>query len=222
MKNCHLFIKTALLSVFLVKCHTPVQQPATETAARKTLPDYFQKTTPTDTMRFELRQEGEERWTDTIPNSLLFTQIATHLMNGVEYFDNSDDLIVIGRTRFPLTENTEAYLVDMRQNWYRHLSLFIFDETKQAFTERETVAEFYGGDGGQILTGSWLTDYDGDGDKDLVRREIEHWIIIHDGDTRDTTAETAELLLWNGNVFRGTEAETTALVQRFPIKNWWF
>lgn len=217
MKNLLSFILVLLLPFLLLKCTSPSDSPNT----KKELSDYFQKTILTDTMHFELQQEGEKQWTDTIPNSLLFAQIETHLMNGVEYFDNSGDLTVIGRTRFPFTKNMEAYLVDMRQNWYRHLSLFIFDKTKQAFIDRKTVAEFYGGDGGQILTGSWLTDYDGDNDPDLIRHEIEHWIIVGDDNPRDTTAQNATLLLWNGNKFSEEKSDSTEMVKRFPIANWW-
>lgn len=217
MKNNSYVFSLFLIGLFFASCQQPLQQPK----KTKLLPDYFQKTMVADTMLFELKQEEDELWTDTIPNSLLFTQMETHIMNGVDYIDNSGDLIVIGRSRFPIQENKEAFLVEMRQNWYRHLSLFIFDEKTQAFTERETVAEFYGGEGGQILTGSWLTDFDGDGDKDLIRREIEHWLILDDDNTRDTTSENAHLLLWEGNGFLEGEVDSAELVKQFPITNWW-
>lgn len=172
-------------------------------------------------MHFEVTQGDTVIQGDTIPNSLFFSQLETRLMNGVPYLDNSGELRVIGRVRFPLTENVDAYLVDIRQNWYQHQSLFMFDKQKNAFTERETVAEFYGGEGGQILTGSWLTDYDKDGNKDLIRREIEHWIILEEENTRDTMSERAELLLWKNGSFAKTPADTAVLIKQFPITSMW-
>ena len=176
---------------------------------------------PTDLLRFEVTNEEEMVGGDTIPNSLFFSQMETRLMNGIDYLDNSGELIVLGRYHFPLTDSIEAYLVDMRQNWYKHQSLFLFDQKTQTFTERETVAEFYGGDGGQILTGTWLTDFDGDGKKDLIRREIEHWLDVSGDEPKDMIAERAVLLLWQNGKFVETAADTAELVKRFPITSLW-
>lgn len=181
---------------------------------------YFQKMPPADTMRFEVATDD---WAvgDTLPNGLFFGQMETRIMNHVPYFDNSGELIVLAEGRFFLTENIEAYLVNMIQGWYRHKSLFLFDRQKNEFTDRLTVADFFGGDGGQLLTGSYLLDYDDDGDKDIVRREIEHWIIIGDENSRDTLAEDATLLLWQGAGFEEATADSAALVQRLPIQSFW-
>lgn len=213
---------TLLLLVFSVSCwHFSCTPSNTVGTQSKTLPDYFQPIPSQEVIRFEVTQGDTVIQGDTISNSLFFSQLETRLMNDVPYLDNSGELTVIGRVRFPLTENVDAYLVDIRQNWYQHQSLFMFDKQKSAFTARQTVAEFYGGEGGQILTGSWLTDYDKDGNKDLVRREIEHWIILEEENTRDTMAEHGKLLLWKNGQFVETAADSAALVKKYPIRSMW-
>lgn len=205
-----------LFILLLSACHEPVSKQS------KSLSDYFKEMPAADTMRFELPENEELTAGDTIPNGLFFSQLETHLMNDVNYLDDSDELKVIGRFRFPLTENVEAWLVEMHQHWFKNQSLFLFDKTKKAFTERQTVAEFYGGDGGQILTGSWLLDVDGDGRKDLVRREIEHWLLLDGEEPRDTTTARAALLLWKNERFEPVQVQdSAALIRRFPIHSFW-
>ncbi|MCB0520177.1 MAG: hypothetical protein H6577_19745 [Lewinellaceae bacterium] len=201
----------------LISCHPGTQPPSGE----RTLQSYFKAIEPADTLRFEVANEDWASAGDTLPNSLFFSQMETRIMNHVPYFDNSGQLVVKAESRFPLTDNVEAYLVDMIQGWYRHKSLFLYDRQKKEFTDRLTVADFFGGDGGQILTGSYLLDYDGDGDKDLVHREMEHWIILDDENTRDTLAESAALLLWDGKGFKEVEADSASLVKGFPVTSIW-
>ncbi|MEO1259897.1 MAG: hypothetical protein AAFZ15_13980 [Bacteroidota bacterium] len=215
MKYCYLF--SLLITTLVSGCFSK----GNNQTSPKSLPDYFQKTEPADTLLFEINDAEEINWTDTLSNRLFFSKMETQLMNGVEYFDNSGRLTVIGRTRFSFNDQLDAYLVDMRQHWYRNLSIFIFDLQKEIFIHRETVAEFYGGEGGQILTGSWLMDFDGDGSKDLVRHEVEHWIILDDDNPRDTLTQHAAFLAWEANKFLEKEANTEALVKQFPIKLFW-
>jgi hypothetical protein len=213
-----------LLFLCLLISSTACQQK--RQAKKDDLASYFSTVQPDDTMRFEVvtQEEGGLPGVpgDTIPTSFFFSQLETHLMNDVWYFDNSGELTVSGKYRFPLSENREAYLVGISQHWYRHLSLFLFDQQKKAFTGRVTVAEFYGGDGGQILSGSWLIDYDGDGDKDLVRRETEHWMDVSGEEPQEQMKESASLLLWeNGQFVASPAQDTAALIRRFPIHSLW-
>lgn len=207
--------------IFIVSCQNSDNRQSTPETKIEKLNKYFSEAEASSTMTFEIKEEEEDQWTDTIPNALLFSQCRSHIMNNIEYFDNSGKLILIGRTRFSYDENHEFYLIDLRQHWYRNLSLFIYEKAKQEFVQRETVAEFYGGEGGQILTGSWLVDYDGKGGKDLIRHEVEHWIILEDENTQDTMTAHATLLTWDGNGFLEKEVNSEELVKQYPITLFW-
>ncbi len=208
-----------ILPAFFFTACNQAQHP--QTAAERSLESYFKSIPASDTMRFEVVDENWSAAGDTLPNGLFFSQMETRIMNHVPYFDNSGELIVKAESRFPLSDSVEAYLVNMIQGWYRHQSLFVYDQKKKEFTDRLTVADFYGGDGGQILTGSYLLDYDGDGDKDIVHREIEHWMDVSGEEPIDKLAETAALLLWNGASFKAAEVDSAALVKGFPIESMW-
>jgi len=185
---------------------------------------YFKPMPVADTLLLELPgADVAEAAGDTIPNALFFTALDTAWLGEIAYLADSAQAVVFGRGRFSLSENHDGCLVDIQQNWFRHQSLLVYDRQRHTFTDRVTVAEWYGGDGGQVLTGSWLLDVDGDGKKDLVRREIEHWLVMQDdAEPLDKTEQNAALLLWKAGQFvPSPTADTAGLVQRFPIRSAW-
>jgi len=194
------------------------------TAPSRLLLEHFQPLPAVDSICFIVAAEGEQdtAFRDTIPNGLFFATLDTALLNEINYVADSATALVLGRHRFALNDSLEACLVDIRQFWFQHQSLLLFNKNRNAFSGRVTVAEWYGGDGGQILTGSWLLDYDGDGDLDLVRRIMEHSILLQGDEARDTTYESAMLLRWEGGRFReGPLSENSLDPKQFPIPTNW-
>ncbi len=222
MKQTLLVFSALLLSTFYSCNGGGGEQASTEPKLLSSFPPKA----VTDTMHFELPESEEEatRTTfDTIPNALFFASLDTAWLREIEHVADSAEATVGGLGRYTLNDNFDACLVEIRWSWYRHQSLLLYDKQRHAFTNRVTVAEWYGGEGGQVLTGSWLLDVDGDGQKDLVRREIEHWLFMQeDGGSRDSIAEAATLLLLgNGQFVASPAANSADLVKLFPIKSRW-
>lgn len=185
---------------------------------------FFQTTAAADTLRFEITEDGADAPVsgDTIPNALFFTALPAAWLAEIDYVADSTQALVLGLRRFPLDDSTDACHADIRQFWFQHQSILLYNKNRRAFTARITVAEWYGGEGGQDLTGTWLTDYDGDGDKDLIRRLIQH-SSRPEGDTlREDFYESAELLLWEkGRFVEEPIRDTTAIVKRYPVRWMW-
>lgn len=184
---------------------------------------FFRPLPERDTLHVEVSDETDSLVaSDTIPNGLFFSTIPQALLQEIDYLADSSEALVLGRYHFPLDNHMEGYWVEIRQFWFQHHSLLLYDKRRKSYTGRITLAEWYGGDGGQILTGSWVFDFDGDGDQDIIRREIQH-NMVPDGDTiLEQTEESAMLLLWENGRFKDTALQDTAeAVRRFRIRTLW-
>lgn len=211
------FSVALLLLGLFAACTRPTPSPDA------TLLSYFQTATLRDTSHLELPDEDLVPISgDTIPNALFFKTLGP-IMEPVNYVADSTESTVVALQRFSLNEHYDGCLVHITQNWFKHQSVLLFDKQTQRFTDRFTVGEWYGGDGGQILIGSWLFDYDGDGNKDLVRRSIEYSMTPNpDGEFEGKFFESGELLLWNKNSWqKNTVKDSAVLVKNYPIRSAW-
>lgn len=181
---------------------------------------YFQTATLSDTTHLELPDEAISG--DTIPTPLFFRNLGP-LMQPVDYIVDSTSSTVVALQRFSLNERYDGCLVHLTQNWFKHQSLLLFDKQTQRFTDRLTVGEWYGGESGQVLIGSWLFDYNGDGNNDLVRRTIQHSMTLSANDeAEEKFYESAELLLWDKNTWQKNMVKDSAvLVKNYPIRSVW-
>jgi len=159
---------------------------------------------------------------DTIPNALFFKTIPAALLQEIDYLVDSSANVVLGRQRFTLNDSITACWVDLQYSWFQHQSFFLYNIKQQRFTDHITLAEWYGGDGGQLLTGSWLFDYDGDNRKDIVRREIQHSMMMQADTVLERNEQAATLLLWkNGHFMETPLKDTAAIIKRYPIQSMW-
>lgn len=201
---------------FLANCQISMRTPHSK------LLTYFKTSTVADTLHIEVLNEAPESG-DTIPNHVFFTSLPAALLQQIDYLADSSSAVVLSRQQFPIDDNISAFWVEIHQAWFLHHSLFLYNKSKRQFTDRITVAEWFGGDGSQVLIGSWVFDYDGDGKKDLVVRDIQHSMVPNgDEDPIEETNESACLLLWKNGRFMDTSfQDTTAMVLRFPIRSFW-
>ncbi len=178
-----------------------------------------------DTLRVEVPGENDpDPVGDSIPAALFFSVLDSALLQEIAYVAEAGGVDRIwGLRRFSLSLNVEACVVYIQQLWFKHISLLLYNRRKRVFTARHTLAEWYGGESGQMLVGSWLLDYDDDGDRDIVRRVIQYSLLTnHDHEVRQITEETAEVLLWYGERFEAQPtSDTAALARRYPIRSYW-
>lgn len=194
-------------------CRTPTQSHSSSILT------FFKPSSVSDTLHIEISNESEES-KDTLPNALFFSQMPKALMQPIDYLVDSAQAIVLARQWIPIDDQFTLYWIEFQQFWFQNHSLFVYNKKLKTFTERVTVAEWYGGESGQILTGSWVFDFNGDGKKDIVQREIQHSMVLSNDEPVESTQDTALLLLWNSGQFRESPKDQKQL-KPFRIKSFW-
>lgn len=184
--------------------------------------NYFKPLSPQDTLVFDVANDGNEDnevpRRDTIPTALLYAQVSDSLREPISHLLEVDAPHFASLGRFALDEKQDALLVNLDVSWFKNQSLLIFDKNLQKVVALLPVAEFYGGDGGQILRKSWLIT--SDGQKQWVARESQHTMQIK-GDNEEPThlyEDWGKLYTWQNGAFREVPVQdSAALIRQFPI-----
>lgn len=194
---------------------TPVTAPATPS---EVLVELFP--IADDTIEVFHFYNNQDEIENPLPDSLLKNALSEDIISEMEYGTGYAKYKT--NIQIPLDEKYAACIMDGAESWYRNQSLLIYDKSVKAFKDIMTVSQFYGGDGGQIVTESWI--YTENNKRYLYKIESSH-AIMPTGDS-DEIEEFLEqhgyLYIWNGGTFEKTAQEDSlALAKRFKMKWEW-
>lgn len=202
----------ALLLCLLAAC-SPKEKPLNE---------YFPVLPLGDTIQFAIAGDEETLTGNAVPNAAFFGALPAEMLAEIEYVADTAEAVVTARGRYRLDERYEALWADLRYAWFQHQSLFIYDTKTTRITGRATVAEWYGGESGQIHIGAWLLDLDGDGQKELVQRQDEYSIMIDGDEVRSSSEQFVALWrLQEGRFTAQPVQDSLELMRRFPLPDVW-
>ncbi|GJM35942.1 MAG: hypothetical protein DHS20C18_49430 [Saprospiraceae bacterium] len=158
-------------------------------------------------------QQGHE-----ISISDFYADLDTALLNRMTYPPDSTDMQAFGHWILPIDNNFDGYLLELRQNWFVFKYLLLFSKKDQKFTNLLPLAQFYGGDGGQIKMESWIFKQ-GNGGPKMLTRTSEHALVMQDDEMEDTYDERVLLLEWKQGSFQEiTIPDSSLLIETYPIK----
>ena len=209
------------LCALIWACKNPVQTVA-ESKAAPALYAHFTSLANFDTLVVTTVQPDDST-ARQIGIAPWYGSIDSQLLAKVEFEPDTFDTEGFTFWKTSLDAGTELCLIGFQQSWYRNKSLLIYDKASKSFMDLIPASTFYGGDGGQILTGTWLYDIDGDGFTDLTMRESEHNLEPGEPDPVDIYSDGVRQWRWDTT----TQAfvplngiDSSALIKRFPLP-WW-
>lgn len=125
--------------------------------------------------------------------------------------------------QFPFADGLSAALLQTEEFWFGKQSLLIFDLRQQKCQAVVELSHFYGGDGGQTASESWL--FRSDVPPRLFVKTAEHGFVLPDDETddpREYLREYGRLFQWEINQFRPVDNPDSLLfLQQYPMHRTW-
>lgn len=153
-------------------------------------------------------------------DSLLKTALSDGMIEAIEY--GTGDAKHQAKQKFALDEKHLACIMNSTESWFMNQSLLIYAHEINNFKDVMTLSQFYGGDGGQIVTESWI--YTKNDQKYLYQIESSHAMIMTDdsGEPKEMLDEHSQLYIWKEDVFAEiAQEDSLALAERFQLKWEW-
>lgn len=116
--------------------------------------------------------------------------------------------------KIPLMEGYDLCLLELRQAWFQFRYGLVYDKSSRRFIQIEPLAYFYGGDGGQVFSESWLLNQ-----QTLISRETERSLQWTDkGEPEEIISRQVSGQIWSAPEFKTTTvSDSLYWMQRAPL-----
>lgn len=190
-----------------------------ETSETSALLAYFTPMTPADTLNLSLGNVPIPTEQE-VPVPVLYGALDSALFYQMGYMQDTAAMKALAHVLFPLDAEHDAALLELQEGWFAFKYLLLFDKRANQFTHVTPVCEFYGGDGGQIRSESWLFFED---PPRLLTRFSERWLQMGtEGDPDDIQEkfhETAYLQEWLGVEWREVPVlDSSQWLRNLPVE----
>ena len=108
-----------------------------------------------DTLAFSVEDAWDETAQVIMPNPNFYRAVPFEMWEEISEFADTTESRVYPRGRISVDARYDAYWVDIRYVWFIQQSLWVYDKREKQFSDRITVASWYGGDGGQVRVAAW-------------------------------------------------------------------
>jgi hypothetical protein len=170
-----------------------------------------------DTLSFAADEDWNREGRKKIPNADFFQSVPREFLEEISEFVDTAACQVYPRGKLILDERYDGYWIDIRYMWFIQQSLWIFDKAEHRFSDRLTLASWYGGEGGQIRVATWLW-YSGK-KLQILERQQEHGLLIEEEAIRSQYMEDVALWEFESGIFYALPLKDSALwIQKFQLQ----
>lgn len=215
MEKIILFIALAALLLFGTECTRPVpaQSPLAQCLSRfPARPDW------PDTLHCYL---AESPVGAPISDTLLKTVLDSAQFESLHYGTGDARFWALGQ--FPFANGRSAGLLQTEESWFGKQSLLVFDLRQQKCVAVVELSHFYGGDGGQTASESWL--FRSKVPLQLFVKTAEHGLTLSGTSTdepQEYLRESGQLFQWDAKQFRPIpNPDSSLFLQQYRMHRTW-
>jgi hypothetical protein len=211
MKKIHFGLLAAM--IFLGACRSGVQS-----TADNSLVTLFPAMAVRDTLHFFI---PESPGGAPIADSLLRANLTSSQFDSLHFDTGEHAFFAVGR--FSLPGEVEACLLHNTEFWFGKQVLLLYDRASARFIGVREVANFYGGESGQVATEGWLLMRENP--PRLFVKYADHSITLSpngDAEPIEHLSVSGELLEWSGKKFLPvSNPDSLAFLQHFQMDRTW-
>lgn len=210
-----LWITLAILLFIGTACTRPAP---TQTKASQFLTHFPSRTDLSDTLHCFL----EEAPTGTaVSDTLLKTVLDSTQFESLHYGTGEARFSAVGQ--FAFAEGLTAVLLRTEEFWFGKVSLLVFDLQQQKCLSVADLSHFYGGDGGQTASESWL--FKSKVPPQLFVKTAEHGFALSETATdepKEYLRESGQLFQWEAKQFHPiANPDSSLFLRKYGMHRTW-